>query len=276
MHVETHTISPRAKNDVTKDFLAQFKSKDSCAGTFHRVGEHEYPCIGDGLLCTKYEQTHYVCSTEEHADALGKVQDITKMQAEQSLYGDPNPNAKIETVSCVPKVVASCPCVMSARLNDYDKSLLGALGLESLPKLYENQQTVADAFKRSRSQSLFIYGDSGGGKTVLAAACAVGFHRKVRCLVGNEIAEEWRNRAMNGLPLDYDGLLVLDDLDKTQPTDAFKEKLWYVFDRVAKKKLRLVITTNLSPQAFAEKYTAGRDEVQSMVSRISKFEAVEL
>lgn len=275
MDVQTDIISLKVKSDATPDFLAQIKSKDSCAGTFHKVGDYEYPCIGGGLVCRSYEQRRYTATHDEHKAAIGIFQDMTEKKVEQMEFGSENPNAKIETIICQPKSVGSCPCSSTARFNEYDKKLLEDLGIDVIPKLRAAQMSGLDAFKKNK-MSLFIYGESGGGKTVLAAACAVGFHRKVKVLVGDEISAEWRRRAFDNLPLDYDGLLVLDDVDKTMPTDAFKEKLWYIFDRVAKRKMRLIMTTNLSPESFAEKYTSGKDEAQSMVTRLTKFEAVEL
>jgi hypothetical protein len=275
MDVQTDIVSLKVKSDATEDFLAQVKSKDSCAGTFHKVGEYELPCIGGGLLCRSYEQRRYTATHAEHKEAIGIFQSMTELKAEQLEFGDVNPNAKVETVVCQPRGVMSCPCSAMARYNDYDKNLLAELGIETMPKLRAAQMHGLEAFKQKK-MSLFIHGESGGGKTVLAAACAIGFHRKVKVLIGDEISAEWRRKAFDNQALDYDGLLILDDVDKTMPTDSFKEKLWYIFDRVAKRKLRMVITTNLSPEAFAEKYTSGKDEAQSMVTRLSKFEAVEL
>lgn len=275
MNVQTDTILLKAKADATKDFLAQITFKGSCAGTFHKVGEYELPCIGDGLLCKSYEQRRYVATPEEHKAAIGIFETMTEKKAQQLEFGDPNPNAAIETVICQPRTVTSCPCTLTARVNEYDKAILSELGVEVIPKLRPGQQIGFDAFSKKRA-SLFIWGESGGGKTILAAACAMGYHRKVKVLIGDEISAEWRRKAFDNQALDYSGLLILDDVDKTVPTEAFKEKLWYILDRVSKRKLRLIMTTNLSVEAFAEKYTAGKDEAASMISRLNKFEAVEL
>lgn len=275
MEVQTDTVSIKSKADVTPDFLAQVKSKDSCAGTFHSVDGCEYPCIGNGMLVKSYEQRRYSVTHAEHKEAIGLLRDIRQERAEQMEFGDTNPKAMIDTVTCQPKTLASCPCVLKSRINEYDKALLESLGVESIPKLRPDQEAGLQAFKKHR-MSLFIYGESRQGKTVLAAACGIGFHRKVKVLAGDEISAEWRRKAFDNQPLDYDGLLILDDVDKTMPTDSFKEKLWYIFDRVAKRKLRLIITTNLTPMAFAEKYTSGSDESKSMITRLGKFEAVKL
>lgn len=271
MKQESHSIAIKAKSDVTKEFLAQVVEPGSCAGTFHHVGEFERPCIGHGLLCTAYEQTSYKAAPAELEAAMGILEDMNV----RGEYGKPNPNAMVETVICRPTSTMTCPCSMSAKHTEYDLEIQEALGVEKMPKLYENQVAAVKKF-RSKPISLFIHGESGGGKTVLAAACAIGFHRRVKVLVGDEISAEWRRYAFDNKALDYTGVLILDDLDKTLPSDSFKEKLWYIFDRVAKHKLRLIITTNLSPEAFAEKYTAGKDEAQSMVARLTKFEHVEL
>lgn len=275
MQTETHTITIKSKEDVTKDFLAQLKDEGDCAGTFHRVDECEYPCIGSGLIVKQFEQKHFNATIEEHKEAMGILKNMAEEKREQELFGTPNANAKIETVICRPILTSICPCRLTAKVSEYDKALLADLGIEKLPKLYDAQKVGLEAFTKKRA-SLFIYGESGGGKTVLAAACAIGYHRKVHVLVGDEISAEWRRKTFDNQSLDYSGLLILDDLDKTMPTDSFKEKLWYIFDRVAKNKVRLIITTNLSPEAFAEKYTNGKDEAQSMVNRITKFTAVEL
>ena len=275
MEIQSDIVYVKTKSDATAELLAQIKHKDSCAGTFHKVGEYELPCIGSGMLCRSYEQRRYSATHDEHKEALGIFQSIAERKAEQLEFGDINPNAKVETVVCQPVAVMSCPCTQTAKVNEYDKGLLADLGIDTVPKLRPEQMAGFEAFKQRR-MSLFIHGESGGGKTILAAACALGFHRKVKVLVGDEISAEWRRKAFDNQPLDYEGLLILDDVDKTLPTDSFKEKLWYIFDRVMKKKLRLILTTNLSPQAFAEKYTTGKDEAQSMVTRLTKFEEVEL
>ncbi len=275
MNVQTDTISLRVKADVTPDFLAQIKSKDSCAGTFHKVGEYEFPCIGSGLLCKSYEQRRYAATPDESKEMVGLTLDMIRKKKDQLEFGDVNPAAMIETIICQPKTLASCPCASAAKVNEFDRALLDDLGIEAMPKLRTEQEPGFKAFKDGK-MNLFIHGDSGGGKTILAAACALGFHRKVKVLIGDEISAEWRRKAFENQSLDYTGLLILDDVDKTMPTDSFKEKLWYIFDRVTKRKLRLIMTTNLSPQAFAEKYTTGKDEAQSMVTRLTKFEAVEL
>lgn len=271
---ESHTFAIKSKSDVTKDFLAQVAEEGSCAGTFHSHDGTERPCIGGGLLCAEYERTVYKSSYIEMDEALGKLNALGAPVPHKD-FGTPNPNAVVETVTCRPTRVAKCPCATAAKHSEYDAEILEALGVPKLPKLYPVQSKAVSTFK-SKHVSLFVHGDSGGGKTVLAAACAVGFHRRVKVLVGDEISAEWRRFAFDNKPLDYTGLLILDDLDKTLPSDSFKEKLWYIFDRVAKNKVRLIVTTNLSPQAFAEKYTQGKDEAQSMIARLSKFEEVEL
>lgn len=275
MNVQTDIISLKVKADVTPDFLAQIKSKDSCAGTFHKVGEYEFPCIGSGLLCKSYEQRRYAATPDESKEIVGITLDLIRKKKDQLEFGDVNPAAIVKTVICQPKTLTSCPCASAAKVNEFDRALLDDLGIDIMPKLRTAQEPGFKAFKDGK-MNLFIHGDSGGGKTILAAACALGFHRKVKVLIGDEISAEWRRKAFNNQALDYTGLLILDDVDKTMPTDSFKEKLWYIFDRVTKRKLRLIITTNLSPQAFAEKYTTGKDEAQSMVTRLTKFEAVEL
>jgi hypothetical protein len=275
MSVETHIISLKTKSDVTPDFLAQIQSKDSCAGTFQKIGDCEYPCLGGGMIVKSYEQKMISVSHADHKAAVGILKNMMEEKAEQLEFGDVNPKAMVDTIICRPLSVSSCPCVKSQRVSDYDKSLLADLGIEKIPPLYENQKAALAAFKEKK-MSLFIYGESQVGKTVLAAACAVGYHRKVKVLIGDEISAEWRRKAFDNQPLDYEGLLILDDVDKTIPTDAFKEKLWYIFDRVTKKKLRLIITTNMTPRAFAARYAQGEDGTESMIARLNKFEAVEL
>lgn len=275
MNVTSDVLIIKAKNDATPELMEQLKAEGGCAGKFHVCGDFEFPCMGDGYLVKKFEQRRYACTHEEHNSAVGLLEDAAKNSYERSLYGEPNPNAVVETVVCVPTLLAPCPCKTAARHSEFDLQVLKELGFETLPKLYDNQKAAVASFKKEKA-NLFIYGENSNGKTTCAAACALGFHRRVKVLVGNEISTEWTRRAFDKQDLDYEGLLILDDIDKVPPTDSFKDKVWYILDRVIKKKLRLIITTNMTPQRFAETYSTGVNDLGSTITRLSKFESVKI
>lgn len=271
MTTERDEITLRAAHDAPAELIDDIKAHNpgTCAGMFWKMGDGSVlPCTGGGMVIRRVEVIKHTIGERERESVAHGVAEILGVETGTKL-------APLESMTCRPLSMEICPCTSQKKQNAEAHKILEALGVRTVPKLWPAQKAALTIFRNS-AKSFFVYGESGGGKTVFAAACAEQYRGHMHALTGDEISAEWRRFAMENRPLDYFGLLFLDDLDKTVPTEAFKEKLWYIFDRAEKQKLRLFITTNLDPRRFSEIYTAGKNEAQSMIRRLAKLEAIQL
>lgn len=268
----------KIKTDATPQLLAQLRGddkKDGCAGTFHTIGEIVIPCLGDGMIVRRYEQTTYRCTPAEHKETIGVFRESVNKKldaAEQTIFGDD----MIETTICRPLAVDICPCRTTARLDEYQQGILRDLGVETLPKKLHGKQDAGFAeFKKKKS--LLIWGPTGTGKSTLAAKCAMEYQRGVTVQKGDEIATELRNMAMNNAKPKYKGLLIHDDISRMTATEAMREKMFLIFDGARAKSFQYILTSQDSPEAICEKFSLGdKNARDAMLGRISALTEVKL
>ena len=121
----------------------------------------------------------------------------------------------------------------------------------------------AEGFSRQTAHGLLFYGTSGTGKTHLAAAIlnrlvARGFAPQAVNVVdlchlykasfgdeGQALREQLRG-------LERADLLLLDDWGQEKPSDAFRAVLYNLVNNRFRRKLPLVITTNLDMEALRD------------------------
>lgn len=278
--IQKDTITIKTKADATPALIAQLKGddkKDGCAGTFHTVGECVLPCSGQGYVIRRFEQTTYSTTLDEHKQTIGMFKESFKdIKNEQTLYGEENAGAKIDTTVCRPLAIDICPCKKAARLDDYQEGILRDLGLEKIPTLSAKQSKALEDFKARKS--LYIYGATGQGKTTLAAACALTYQRGVKVLKGEQLKTELTRMAMNNEPPKFSGLWVLDDIGQIMPSEAMRGKLFLIFDAArAGKGFRLIVTAQQPIEEICEKFCVGDKQARdAMLIRLSALTEVKL
>lgn len=284
MNTQKDTLTLKEKADATPQLLAQLKGddkKDGCAGTFHTVGAYTLPCMGDGHVLRRYEQTTYSCTLTEHKNTIGALKDslaeAVRLKEERELFGEENPEAMIETTVCRPLSVDVCPCKTAQHLDEYQENILKDLGIGRVRNLSKNQKAAHEAFKVHK-KNLFITGPQLQGKTTLAAACAMEYQRGVRVLKADDLATELRSMAMNNQKPRYTGLLILDDLHRMTPTEAMREKLFLIFDAArGGKSFRLIVTSSKDSAALCEQFSLGDQRaLKDLLVRFSTLQEVQL
>lgn len=109
---------------------------------------------------------------------------------------------------------------------------------------------------------LMLLGETGVGKTRIAAAacwtrlekwpCAYASVARAMAKLGGSFTDEGRAEAVR--VFSGNGAVVLDDLDKTRPTDYGLEQLFAAVDAREQAGAPLLVTTNLTPSEVGERY----------------------
>lgn len=109
---------------------------------------------------------------------------------------------------------------------------------------------------------LLLTGDTGVGKTRIAASacwtrlehfsCTYASVARAMAKLGGSFTDEGRAEAVR--MFSGNGAVVLDDLDKTRPTDFGMEQLFSAVDAREQAGAPLLVTTNLTPSEIGERY----------------------
>lgn len=130
---------------------------------------------------------------------------------------------------------------------------------------------------------LLLWGDVGRGKTVIAAAAAMERlqRRRLRWLSIAKLLTDLRGgfdspmyqQALRSIdPATTDAALVLDDLDKLNPTPHSLQPLYVAINGWIEKPLPLLVTMNRSPDELAE--WAGETFGEALASRLVGYSRV--
>lgn len=132
-------------------------------------------------------------------------------------------------------------------------------------------------------RGLLLWGDVGRGKTVIAAAAAMEYlqRRRLRWLSVAKLLTDLRGGFDSPLykaaleridPAATDHALVLDDLDKINPTAHSLQPLYVAINGWLERPLPLLVTMNRSPDGLAD--WAGEAFGEALASRLVGYSTV--
>jgi len=140
--------------------------------------------------------------------------------------------------------------------------------LERPLEAHSGNKAAIEAARRYQGGLLYLYGPPGVGKTHLALRLAgrlVGEGRFVRFRSELDfLAEERLAAAGEGVLPQYERL-VLDDGGKTRLTPFTLERLYALVERSSAGGCDLIITSNLSPEAYAARLGEVGEAVRSRI-----------
>ena len=129
----------------------------------------------------------------------------------------------------------------------------------------------------SQGTGLWIHGDVGTGKTVMACSIAKGWAaegNQLRMVSSVRLFSELReamDRGMEGQVIaKYAGtpLLVLDDLGQEVPSDWALSRLFEIVDSRYGRRMPIVVTTNYSPEHLADRLERSGGTADAIISRL--------
>lgn len=120
---------------------------------------------------------------------------------------------------------------------------------------YDSCLTYVSTFGRLRSRGLVLHGETGVGKTHLAAAVGNVLKEKhsVTFAYVPELLDKMRNTHMSLEPLLNADLLILDDIGSERPTDWTAERLLIIVDGRLNRFKSTVFTSNFEPEDFEKR-----------------------
>lgn len=137
--------------------------------------------------------------------------------------------------------------------------------LDRLPAKEGQKAAVAAAKEWAATKNpggLMLTGETGVGKTRIAAAacwtrlehfaCTYASVARAMAKLGGSFTDEGRAEAVR--MFSGNGAVVLDDLDKTRPTEFGMEQLFAAVDAREQAGAALLVTTNLTPSEIGERY----------------------
>ena len=247
-------------------------SKHACSGTFHKTDDgREAPCIGGGLLVTEYYETETAGLAEgDFMDALAGI--ISGAAAERT--------AQIAQGAGSIKIAhivntAPCPCERRQAEEVEQDTLKTQLSVEKIWTPTEKQLAGLRAF-RDEHKSLYIYGRPDTGKTYLAYLCAKAYAGRKTIFLNTKLSEFFRKNSHELQPADFKGLVICDDIQENLPTPFFQSALFEALDLVKRRRLRMIIVANLTPEEFVERYAVEELRKPQFENRLSKMEIIKL
>lgn len=146
---------------------------------------------------------------------------------------------------------------------------------ENIKKIYKDQL--------SKRESLFIYGASGVGKSHIACALAKNLLEneievmyfntgelleRLRAEYKDEVYDEDYNESLFTRLLDFNGVLILDDIGAEKTSDWVIERLYIIINKKYEDMVPMIFTSNCSIEELHVKI-GGR--IASRISGMSAF-----
>ncbi len=169
---------------------------------------------------------------------------------------------------------------MSSRLRNYNFENYKVCN-ENKTAYFKAKKYVADLLAGKKSNSLFITGNIGTGKTHLAASIAnelikngqpVIFGTLINLLTevkdSYSIDGEYESKIIN--KYSKIGLLIIDDLGKERPSEWTLEKLFTIINNRYENNLPVIITTNYNREKLRERLACNKNYeiADSIISRL--------
>ena len=169
---------------------------------------------------------------------------------------------------------------MSSRLRNYNFENYKVCN-ENKTAYFKAKKYVADLLAGKKSNSLFITGNIGTGKTHLAASIAnelikngqpVIFGTLINLLTevkdSYSIDGEYESKIIN--KYSKIGLLIIDDLGKERPNEWTLEKLFTIINNRYENNLPVIITTNYNREKLRERLACNKNYeiADSIISRL--------
>ena len=169
---------------------------------------------------------------------------------------------------------------MSSRLRNYNFENYKVCN-ENKTAYFKAKKYVADLLAGNKSNSLFITGNIGTGKTHLAASIAnelikngqpVIFGTLINLLTevkdSYSIDGEYESKIIN--KYSKIGLLIIDDLGKERPSEWTLEKLFTIINNRYENNLPVIITTNYNREKLRERLACNKNYeiADSIISRL--------
>lgn len=169
---------------------------------------------------------------------------------------------------------------MSSRLRNYNFENY-KVGNENKTAYFKAKKYVADLLAGNKSNSLFITGNIGTGKTHLAASIANELIKNGRPVIlgtlinlltevkdSYSIDGEYESKIIN--KYSKIGLLIIDDLGKERPSEWTLEKLFTIINNRYENNLPVIITTNYNREKLRERLACNKNYeiADSIISRL--------
>ena len=236
----------------------------NCFKTKHKIDGKVWACTGDGFISGKWITEHYQPPTE-----------LTRLESELlGAFGIDKENVQGEDIFHRPtSPFRVCPC-KTKELSDKldiegehraDEHFGKWMGYNLEPK----QVKIFDDY--IRNGNLFLHGETGKGKSVLAHFIArKPISRDAEIYVAAEFRKHLQSVELGKIEWTPEGkLIIIDDADKEKKGSEFYEReLWHLIDLVDKGKSNIIITSNLNLDDFCEKFSDSKTSKSTMQRRI--------
>lgn len=224
--------------------------------------------VGGKEICIKRIPERCNCKQAKEywkeQDELERIKLLTKLEIERKKNME-----RLYTLSC-----------MSSRLRNYSFENYKVCN-ENKTAYFKAKKYVADLLAGKKSNSLFITGNIGTGKTHLAASIAnelikngqpVIFGTLINLLTevkdSYSIDGEYESKIIN--KYSKIGLLIIDDLGKERPSEWTLEKLFTIINNRYENNLPVIITTNYNREKLRERLACNKNYeiADSIISRL--------
>lgn len=143
--------------------------------------------------------------------------------------------------------------------------------------MYDRMKRYCDKWEemKNRNIGLYLFGNTGSGKTFYASAIANYLRKELNeyvligsssALVNEMFGDFGRNRKLMEYKITHYPLMVIDDLGTENKTENMMASLEQIIDLRCNAKLPLIVTSNYSPK---ELYTDGGLLGERIKSRLS-------
>ncbi len=248
-------------------------SAHACAGTYQKVSdsgeEREMICYGAGLLVNSFHET-------EHAPIdMNDMESVAKsLGLETQSTGKTQPQKGMQILAHIDSFYP-CPCRAETVERNETDNLKSLFGVEKVHIPTEEQAAGLREFTQNH-RSLFVYGAPDSGKSFLAYLCAQVYKGRKQVFKNIQLSEFFRKHSHEITPVNFSGLVIMDDIQENLASEFFQSCLFSAFDLVKKRRLKLVIASNLTPTEFVERYAIDELRKPQFENRVMKMAAVQL